>query len=379
MRGSAREGKPQPDERLPRAVCTPLMRLPQIATWLVMFPLAATPVIALVVACSACSGSPVNASATEDGRTLISVQRSLMKTRFRIDVVVSDEASGRAAVEAALAEVERSEETLSNWSESSEISEVNRFAGLQPVVVSDELMTVLDRALFFGAATDGAFDITFASCDGLWSVRERRVPTDVELAACLEHVDYRRVALDFQSSAVFVSDPKTRLGIAGLSKGYRVDRAARALERAGILDYVVDGGGDMRVSTGPGRPPWLIEVADPRRPERALGTLELSSGAVATSGDYQWFFELAGVRYHHILDPDTGRPADRAISATVIAPNALDADALATGLFVMGPVAGVGLAERLDGVEALLIAPDLSLHATTGFPALIDAAVSEPS
>lgn len=332
----------------------------------------------LAVATSACSSPAISATSTEDGRTLVSAERVLMKTRFRINVMVSDEAAGRAAIEAAFFEVARSEEILSNWSDSSQISAVNRAAGLQPVVVSDELMTVLDRALYFAGATDGAFDITFASCDGLWSIRDRRIASDAELAACLEHVDYRKVALDSRASSVFVADPRTRVGVAGLAKGYRVDRAAEVLERAGIHDYVVDGGGDMRVSTGSFGRPWEIEVAHPRTSDRSLGTVALSSGAIATSGDYQWYFEREGVRYHHILDPATGRPAGRSVSATVIAATALDADALATGLFVMGPRDGVALAERLAGVEALVIAPDLSHHATSGFPVLA-AAPSEPS
>lgn len=317
-----------------------------------------------------CGGPVAEASRPSASKVVVTVERELMKTRFRIDVVVDSEPVGRAAIDAALAEVARSEEVLSNWSETSQISEVNRHAGVQPVVVSDELMAVLDRALAVSRWTDGAFDITFASCGGLWSVRERRIPPDDAIRACLEHVDYRRVALDSASSSVFVSDARTQLGIAGLAKGYRVDRAAAVLERAGIHDYVVDGGGDMRVSGGPHGGTWQITIAHPRRAAPALGVLSLEAGAVATSGDYQWFFEHDGVRYHHILDPATGRPASRAVAATVIAPTAMDADALATGLFVMGPAAGIALAERLDGVEALLVGPDLSVHATSGFPAL---------
>ena len=320
----------------------------------------------LTTGCSARS----EAVQRDDGRILVTAERPLMGTRFRIDVVVAEESLGRRAIEAAFSEVRRSEQELSNWSETSQISEVNRAAGVAPVLVSHELMAVLDRALFVSALTDGAFDVTFASCDGLWSVRRLRVPSDAEIAACLRHVDYRRVALDHQASAVFVPDAEMRLGLAGLAKGYRVDRAAEVLTRYGVVDFVVDGGGDMRVSTGTGGEPWLIHVAHPRKPDRPLGSVALTSGAIATSGDYQWYFETDGVRYHHIMDPASGRPARRSIAATVIAENAMDADALATGLFVMGPERGIDLAEELPGVEALVIAPDLSVHASSGFPAI---------
>jgi thiamine biosynthesis lipoprotein len=323
-----------------------------------------------LAALASCSGETMASRHTDDGRIHLTLERQLMGTLFRIDVIVEDEAEGRSSIEAAFGEVERVEGLLSNWDEKSHISELNRAAGIQPVVVGHELMAVLQRAHDVARLTRGAFDITFASCGGLWSIREQRIPSDEELSACLAHVDYRKVALDHHQSAVFISDPDTRLGIAGLAKGYRVDRAADVLDRHGITDYVVNGGGDMRVSTGSSETRWPIKVAHPRR-DTPLGTVEIVSGAIATSGDYEWFFEQGGVRYHHILDPSTGHPARRSTSATVIAPSAVDADALATGLFVMGPEKGLELAERLPGVEALLITPDLSVHTTSGFPPMV--------
>jgi len=236
------------------------------------------------------------------------------------------------------------------------------------MIVGHDLFAVLARSLQISELTEGAFDITFASCDGLWSIRDRRIPSDAELAACLRHVDYRRLALDHRMSAVSVPDAATRIGVAGLAKGYRVDRASDVLVSHGILDFVVDGGGDMRVSAGDGGQPWDIKLAHPRLADQSLGAVALHSGAIATSGDYQWYFDRDGIRYHHILDPATGQPARRSISATVIAETTLDADALATGLFVMGPERGIALAEQLPEVEALLIAPDLSIHVTSGFP-----------
>jgi thiamine biosynthesis lipoprotein len=331
-------------------------------------------VAALLLACGAIGCTKqlggVGRETTDDGRVHVTVERSLIGTRFRIDVIALDEGRGETAIAAAFAEIDRLEEALSNWSESSQITAVNRAAGSAPVVVGHDLMTVLDRARSVSELTGGAFDITFASCDGLWSVRDRRVPTQREITACLPHVDYRRVVLDRQRSAVHIPDAAMRIGLAGLAKGYRVDRAALVIERYGITDYVVDGGGDMRLAVSPEGKPWRIHVDHPRL-ERPLGAVALSRGAIATSGDYQWYFERDGVRYHHIIDPATGRPARRSTSATVVAETALEADALATGLFVMGPEGGIALAERLAGVEALIIGPDLSIHATSGFPRLV--------
>ncbi len=145
------------------------------------------------------------------------------------------------------------------------------------------------------------------------------------------------------------------------------------LVRRGVADYAIDGGGDIRLAVNGDGAPWHVPVAHPRRPDTILGTLALATGAVATSGDYEWFFERDGVRYHHILDPATGRPARRSIAATVIAPTAVEADALATGLFVMGPRRALALVEGLPNVEALLVAPDLSLHVSSGFPPFVEA------
>ena len=321
----------------------------------------------MTVGLGSCGGDRCEVRSEGDGRLRVAAERELMGTLFNIDVIVDDAAAGEQAIEAAFAEIERGEGVLSNWDDDSQISEVNRSAGEQPVIVGATLLDVLQRALGISRLTNGAFDISFAACGGLWSIQDGRIPSDEEIAACLPHVDYRQVALDQERSAVFLADPEMRLGIAGLAKGYRVDRAAEVLESHGITDYVVDGGGDMKISTSSLDGHWPIRIAHPRR-DAALGTIELASGAIATSGDYQWYFIADGVRYHHILDPATGRPARRTISATVIAANAVDADALATGLFVMGPDDGLALAEGLPGVEAMLIAPDLSVHTTSGFP-----------
>jgi len=326
--------------------------------------------LCVVIPQLSCGGGDLTSRLTADGRIHLTVERELMATLFRIDVIVDDSELGREAIDAAFTEIEKAEGLLSNWDERSQISELNHSAGTGPVTVSNELLAVLQRAFEVAELTNGAFDISFASCGGLWSIRDRRIPSDEELVSCLAHVDYRKVALDFERSAVYITDPETRLGIAGLAKGYRVDSAAGVLLERGITDFVVDGGGDMRVSTGSSGPSWPINVAHPRR-DVPLGTLGVASGAIATSGDYEWYFEAEGVRYHHILDPATGQPARRSTSATVIAPSAVEADALATGLFVMGPKEGLALAERLPGVEALLIAPDLTVHTTSGFPPVV--------
>ncbi|MCP4655490.1 MAG: FAD:protein FMN transferase [bacterium] len=299
---------------------------------------------------------------------LLRDERLLMGTRFQIQAVTGDEEAGVAAMEAAFAEVARIEALLSEWRESSELSAVNRAAGRQPVTVGPDLYAVVERSLGISKLSGGAFDVTFAGCGGLWSFREPRIPSAGELAACLPRVDFRAVVLDPEPSSIFLSRADMRIGLSGIGKGYGVDRAAAVLEARGIHDYIVDGGGDIRLKGRKRDRPWSSGIAHPRRRGELYATLHPTAGAIVTSGDYERYFEREGVRYHHILDPTTGRPARRSVAVTVIASSAMDADALATGLFVMGPEEGLALVESLPGVEALVFGPELAVHLSSGFP-----------
>jgi thiamine biosynthesis lipoprotein len=324
----------------------------------------------LLAGCSADrEGSGTRPIVNEVAAQTLRDERLKMGTRFEIQLVVEDAEAGRAAIEAAYAEIDRVEDLLSEWRETSEISEVNRQAGRRAVVVGPDLFTVVERSIWAAEATGGAFDVTFAACGRLWSIRERRIPEEEAIAACLARVDYGRLELDPERSSIFVPDPDMRIGIAGIGKGYGVDRAAEVLAAHGFDRYIVDGGGDIRLSGTNVDRPWKVGIADPRRPERLFATAEPNGGAIVTSGDYQQFFEESGVRYHHILDTATGRPARRSVAVTVIAPTAMDADALATGLFVLGPKQGIAVAESLEGVEAMIFGPDLTAHRSGGFPA----------
>jgi thiamine biosynthesis lipoprotein len=294
----------------------------------------------------------------------------LMGTTFDIRVVAVNEPAAEAGLEAAFAEIARVEELLSEWRESSEISEVNRQAGREPVVVGPDLYKVIERSVEISELTDGAFDVTFAGCGALWSFTKARVPSAEALTTCLVGVGYGQIRLAATRSTLFLPRPEMRIGIAGIGKGYGVDRAADVLEERGFTDYIVDGGGDIRLRGAKPDGPWRVGIRHPRQPDQLYAALNTEAGAVVSSGDYFQFFEKDGVRYHHILDPTTGRPARRTVAVTVIARTAMDADALATGMFVLGPERGLALAERMEGVEALFFGPDLTVQSSSGFPQL---------
>jgi thiamine biosynthesis lipoprotein len=329
-------------------------------------------VLAVVVVCAAACQGGRERPVDQPGPGSVGRERLAMGTFFKVQVFSDNEAgseAAEAAIDAAFEEVARVEALLSEWRESSEISAVNREAGRRPVAVGPELYDVVERSLELREQTDGAFDITFAGCGRLWSYDPPRLPDTGEIENCLPRVG-REIVLDASNSTVFLPASEMRIGIAAIGKGYGVDRAAEVLERHGITNYIVDGGGDIRLAGRKGERPWSVGIAHPRQPGQLYAALELDGGAVVTSGDYQKYFEQDGMRYHHILDPRTGRPARRSTAVTVVAPDATRADALATGLFVMGPEAGLALVETLPGVEALFFGPDLETHSSSGFPEL---------
>jgi len=323
-------------------------------------------VLALLLLGLVACGSPQDQIADADG--ILSDRRMLMGTTFDIQIADAEEGGGSAAIDAAFEEVARVEALLSEWRETSEISEVNREAGRRPVVVGPELFAVIQRSIWASELTHGAFDATFAACGHLWSIKDARKPADEAIAACLPRIDYTRIELDEQQSSIYLPDSEMRLGIAGIGKGYGVDRAADVLEAHGVTNYIVDGGGDIRLKGSKAGRPWRVGIADPRWRGELYATMAVQGGSVVTSGDYEQYFEQDGVTYHHIMDPETGRPARRSVAVTIIAPEAMDADALATGLFVLGPERGLELVEQLPGVEALIFGTDFAPSRSSGFP-----------
>ncbi len=301
-----------------------------------------------------------------EAREVFRGSRVLMGTRFEIRVVGTDRDRAERAMAAAFAEVARVEALLSEWRGESEISEVNRRGGSGPVEVGPELLEVLWRAIEVAALTGGAFDPTFASCGHLYSFREERIPTEEELEECLPRIGYEAVEVDRERSTVTLSGEGVRLGIGGIGKGYGVDQAAAVLRARGFRDFLVDGGGDLLVAGMKRGRPWEVGVADPRRPGEGLTRVVVRDRAVVSSGDYERYFERDGVRHHHILDPATGRSASRSVAVTVVAGDATMADALSTGLFVLGPEQGLAVVEELEGVEALFVGADLEVVMSTG-------------
>ncbi len=304
-------------------------------------------------------------------------QRSLMGTAWSLEVPLNghSEDEARRAVTAAYRELDRIEALMSEWRPESPISLVDAAAGHNPVEVPEELRALLERSMDYSRKTEGTFDITWRGMGRIWHFDDTfRVPNHAEVAQARRTIDYRRIHID--GNNIYL--PKgTNIGLGGIAKGYAIDRAAAVLKKAGFPDSLVDGGGDILASGTRYGHPWQIGVQDPRAERgKLLGVVEISNAALVSSGDYERFRLVNGVRYHHLIDPRTGWPATAAMASTVLAPTAEQGVVLGKAIFILGPEKGLALA-KAEGLEALVIDRAQKQHATQGFRKIFRAADAE--
>lgn len=303
--------------------------------------------------------------------TTIRLSRPLMGTLWTIEVCDGGRArEAREAMDGAYAELRRIDGLMSEWKPESPISQVNAAAGLHPVEVPAELREMLERAIGYSRLTEGAFDITWRGMGKIWKFEDPFTPpTAAAVNAARRNVNFR--AIQIEGNRVYLPQKAMSIGLGGIAKGYAVDRAFAVLRNAGFANFMVDSGGDVRVAGARDGVPWRLGIQHPRR-ERGtlLGTVGPRDQAVVTSGDYERFRIVDGVRYHHIIDVRTGWPASAASSVTVLTPTAEQGVVLAKAIFILGPEKGLALA-RSQGLEALLIEPSGGRHATAGLQYLL--------
>ncbi|MHC4990673.1 MAG: FAD:protein FMN transferase [Planctomycetota bacterium] len=283
--------------------------------------------------------------------------------------VTAPEATGDEAAEIVFEIFREIDATMSEWKPTSPLSAVNEAAGRDAVPVPEALRALIRRGIEIGERTDGAFDITWAALWGLWDFKasEPEVPKAEDIEERVALVDFRRVVVDDDAGTVALPEHGMLIGLGGIAKGHALDRAAAALRERGFDSFLISAAGQMMLGGLRGDRPWRIGIRDPRGgPDEYFAFLEVNDVSVSTSGDYERFFELDGVRYHHILDPRTGRPSRGLRSATVVCADATLADALSTALMILGPKRGLALVDAWDGVEAVLVDHEGDVHATAG-------------
>jgi thiamine biosynthesis lipoprotein len=318
------------------------------------------------------SAAPATAAPASAEAPIVRKTHRAMGTIWELQVAApSSDRLDRTALRA-FAEIDRLEQVLSEWRPDSEISAVNRAAGHEAVHVGPDLLANVREGLWSGRETEGAFDITWAALHGVWDFRADppRVPDPRVIAEKVRLIDYRQVTLDEAAGTVKLAREGMAMGLGGIAKGYALDRAGAILEGEGLADFVLSSGGQVLVSGHRGDRPWRVGIRNPRGDDYFASFEMTSDGSVGTAGDYERFFLLDGVRYHHIIDtrpgaPARGMPARGVVSATVVASTGLRADAIDTGLFVLGVEKGLALAERL-GLEAVMIDDRMHVFATPG-------------
>jgi len=301
--------------------------------------------------------------------------RTTMDTSVELRFTAPPAAEPDLIAERTFARMEDLEAVLSRSLYRSEVSAVNREAGSAPVPVGSEVYRLVRQAWRYAALSGGAYDPTIGPLIDLWGFlgQEYRLPGGAEIEEVLPLVDYRLLEINPGLKTVFLPRAGMALDLGGIAKGYIVDQAVELLASMGVESAYVNAGGDIRLyGTGPGDRLWRVGIRDPRRENRIIAVLNLESGAVVTSGDYERAFTVKETTYHHLIDPDTGYPARGLASVTVVAETATAADALSTALFVLGVEAGLKLLEELPEVEAVFITSDLEIIFTEGLSDIIE-------
>jgi thiamine biosynthesis lipoprotein len=274
---------------------------------------------------------------------------------------------GRAqeALEAAKAEAWRLEGLFSRFREDSDVWRINRAAGGEAVSIAPETMAVLRRAAAFSRLTEGCFDATVALLSDAWDHRRAAVPGEDEVARARSLVDYRDLTLYGMRCAASLKRPGQAIDLGGIAKGFAGDRMMDVFRRHGVRSALSNfGGGVSALGARPDGSPWRVGIRHPRG-EGLIGAVSVEGGAVVTSGDYERCFFAEGRRYHHLIDPRTGRPAASGlISATVVAPSGLTADALSTALFVAGLEKGLKWIVCAGGAGAVVIDEGMRVFVT---------------
>ena len=293
-----------------------------------------------------------------------------MGTAIRAELWCDDVAAAAAAAHAVMAEMHRIDRAMSPHKADSELSRINRDAGRGAVSLSAEMTTLLARAAAFSALTQGAFDITYAAAGQLYDYRARVHPDGDALAQAQAAVGWRHLELDERAGTVRFLKPGMRIDLGGFAKGHAVDNAAALLVRRGIRHAMVSAGGDSRVVGDRRGRPWMIGVRHPRRAENeVVAMLPLEDASVSTSGDYERCFDEGGTRFHHLIDPATGRSPQGVHSVTVIADDGLTSEALSKAVFVLGVERGLALVEAQRGVDAVIVDAAGALHCSSGLAA----------
>jgi len=308
-------------------------------------------------------------SLTTFGQIVHKRKLSMLGSPFEITVVAKDTAQGNLYTDKAIAEVKRIENLISDWIPTTQISEVNKNAGIKPVKVDDEVFQLVTRANKISKLTNGAFDISYASMDKIWKFdgSMKEMPTKEAIKSSVEKIGYEKIIMNDSSKTIFLEQKGMKLGLGGIGQGYIADKVKALLQKEGCQSGIVNVSGDINTwgKQIDGKP-WTIGIVNPMNKNKVFATFPLEDNAVETSGSYEKFVMFNGIRYSHIIDPRTGYPATGIVSVSVFAKQTEIADALATGIFVLGIDVGLDLVNQLKGIECIIVDDKGKIHTSKG-------------
>ncbi|WP_336687236.1 FAD:protein FMN transferase [Chryseobacterium bernardetii] len=292
----------------------------------------------------------------------------LMGNAFEITVVDDNENKAYQHIEAAVSEIQRIEKLLTTFNENSQTSQINHYAGIQPVKVDREVFDLIERSLRISRITDGYFDISYGGIDkSFWNFdREmKKLPDPQHIKDHLKLVNYENILLNPEEQTVFLKEKGMRIGFGGIGKGYAAEMAKRLLQKRGVQSGIVNASGDLTTwgmqSNGK---PWTVGIADPDHAKQPFSYMNITDMAVATSGNYEKFVIIDGRKYSHTINPKTGMPVSGIKSVTIFCPNAEIADAMATPVGIMGIKAALDLVNQIHQLECIIIDDDNTVYSS---------------
>ena len=303
------------------------------------------------------------------GQTEYKRKVSMLGSPFEITVVAKDSVEGKQFTDLAITEVRRIENQISDWIPTTQISLVNKNAGIQAVKVDTEVFELVARAIKISEITDGAFDISYASMDKIWKFdgSMTAMPTEEAIKKSVAKIGYKNIILNKEDQSIFLKLPGMKLGLGGIGQGYIADKVKAVLVANGCNSGIVNVSGDINAwGKQINQKPWTVGIINPMNKNKVFATFPLENSSVETSGNYEKYVIFNGIRYSHIIDPRTGYPSQGVVSVSVFAKQTEIADALATGIFVLGVEVGLDLVNQLKGIECIIVDDKGKIHASKG-------------
>lgn len=283
---------------------------------------------------------------------------SMLGSPFEMTVVAKNVSEADIFIDMAVAEVSRLENLISDWIPTTSISQVNKNAGINPVKVPQEVFDLVERSIKISELTSGAFDISYASMDKIWKFdgSMTQMPTHDAIKNSVSKVGYKKIILDRKNSTIFLKDAGMKLGLGGIGQGFIADKIKALLISKGVAAGIVNISGDINTwGKQTNGEKWKVGIKNPLNKNKIFATFPLEDSAVETSGSYEKYVTFNGKRYSHIIDTRTGYPVTGVISVSVFAKTTELADALATGLFVLGVDVGLDLVNQLPGIGCIYV------------------------